>query len=187
MKIKQDNENKEHKCNECDIKFDYKKFLTVHLRDKHGVNEYANCEMCFKEVKKSHLNRHIKNQHFGVASSCDECGKTYSSRKNLINHQSASHKKEEVLCESCFKMFSNRKKLGDHLRKMHNTEPKSVPCESCNKIFKTDNDLYLHNLSVHDEVKAPCELCGKVMKNKYALKRHIKHGHSVKQDSILCA
>ena len=60
-------------------------------KDRFGITLMM-CNLCFKELTKSHLKEHIESNHLeGVSHSCDICGKTARTRHALRQHK-RSHK-----------------------------------------------------------------------------------------------
>ena len=68
-------------------------------KDRFGITLMM-CNLCFKELTKSHLKEHIESNHLeGVSHSCDICGKTARTRHALRQHK-RSHKIWNIWCNS---------------------------------------------------------------------------------------
>ena len=51
------------------------------------------CKRCGKEGRSSTIVNHIEVNHLaGISISCDYCGRTFGTRKNLVKHKSKNHK-----------------------------------------------------------------------------------------------
>ena len=78
-------ETKPVSCSECNQMFRKQRYLNSHMREVHDrLAELSTCEICLKQFKYFHLNKHIQNVHTKEDSHCDECGKVYSNRKHFI-------------------------------------------------------------------------------------------------------
>ena len=83
------------------------------------------------------------------------------------------------LCPFCGKFYKN---LKGHLLKQHNK--KEIPCEQCEKVFKSKANKSDHVKNVHGE-DISCLLCKKKFASKKYLKKHQKVAHS-KVNKLIC-
>ena len=63
---------------------------------------------------------------------CNECGKSFTSKKNLNRHVGI-HRKNDFTCEKCAKQFNREDNLKKHLMKCNPKIPVSLTCEKCLK------------------------------------------------------
>ena len=81
--------------------------------------------------KKKHLNQHIKE--CGQVWRCNDCDKTYKSKRAFKNHAKVHEEEEEATeavateavafsCEECERSFTTRYNLKRHLYNFHNEQ-----------------------------------------------------------------
>ena len=63
---------------------------------------------------------------------CNECGKSFTSKKNLNRHVGI-HRKNDFTFEKCAKQFNREDNLKKHLMKCNPKIPVSLTCEKCLK------------------------------------------------------
>jgi len=134
---------------------------------------------------------------------CDECGKTFSSRKTKFAHMRGIHnisnkgvKKEkpgDCICPTCGENKRSDHNLQQHIKKFHeNAFAEPMTCSLCSEVKQLRNRKYhtpysyeLHMKQIHSggsEGKVVCEYCckefiGSIGKVKFALKEHIQAVH----------
>ncbi|XP_066216043.1 zinc finger protein 57 homolog [Saccopteryx leptura] len=103
---------------------------------------------------------------------CHVCGKSFSKRSNLHNHQFVHNFKGEHVCSQCGKSFRNPKALGYH-RRIHLGE-RPFRCSLCDKTYCDASGLSRHR-RVHLGYRPhSCAFCGKSFRDRSELKRHQK-------------
>uniref|UniRef100_A0A1Q3F847 Uncharacterized protein n=1 Tax=Culex tarsalis TaxID=7177 RepID=A0A1Q3F847_CULTA len=140
-------------CTQCDRFFDRKSRREEHMLSHKSEPSFF-CTLCPVGFKnQTNLQRHVNNVHFGLKPfACEVCGKEFAQKVEKIAH-------EQV-----------------HLKEAN------VPCELCNKTFKTDFRLRVHMRAAHRE-KQPglktfeCEVCSKQFPTVKTLEYH-KLNHS---------
>ena len=79
---------------------------------------------------------------------CNECGKSFTAKKNLNRHVEYTHRKNEFTCEKCAKQFTRVDNLQKHLIKCNPKRPVSLNCEKCLKNYSTRSNLNKH-MKIH--------------------------------------
>ncbi|XP_021562942.1 zinc finger protein 57 homolog [Carlito syrichta] len=104
--------------------------------------------------------------------SCHTCGKCFSRRCYLYNHQFVHNPKWTNSCSQCGKLFWSPKSLSDHKR-MHLGE-RPFCCSLCDKTYCDASGLSRHR-RVHLGYRPhSCSMCGKSFRDQSELKRHQK-------------
>ena len=133
--------------------------------------------------------------------SCHECGKSYSNKKALQNHNN-SHK-GLTFCDICNKNFSTVSNLRAHMNSLHfettwtrklstwllmwisdcenqetwNTEwtNKQFSCDICLKEFSNKKSLHDHS-NIH-KGRTKCQVCEKVFSTTSNMRIHMRNTH----------
>ncbi|XP_056407444.1 oocyte zinc finger protein XlCOF7.1-like [Hyla sarda] len=108
-------------------------------------------------------------QKGGKRFHCDECGKQFKRRLNLLTH-GRSHTEKTYSCSECGKCFINQSKLVRH-EKNHKIE-KPHSCSECGKCFKGKSNLVMHERIHTGEKPYSCSECGKCFTTKAQLVAH---------------
>ncbi|XP_033120367.1 zinc finger protein 252-like [Anneissia japonica] len=143
---------KPHHCKHCDKKFAWKRSLIVHERIHTGKDMF----------------------------SCDQCGKSYSSKVSLQSHI-ATHTKQEdkpFSCDICGKYFT--KKWDWETHKWQHTGQKKYICEHCGKTYARNSDLRRHVLSHTGNKPFQCRFCGKRFITRWHYNYHERRHTGVK-------
>lgn len=140
------------KCNECDRSFATSIRLNEHKRKLHCLKS-CQCDKCGKIFKnrdniRIHLQVHFKIPckvcHRLITKRCMEshmethasealecfCGKSFTSKRNLYQHNLSVHKVEIFKCPECDKIYKNRIAMTAHA-----LTHKKIPCQICGKSF----------------------------------------------------
>ena len=111
--------------------------------------------------------------------SCDDCGKSFASNRNLQQHNDGVHlglKKFSCDRDQCDFTCSQKQNLLHHIRCVHE-KLKLHTCQECSATFLSKAHLQEHENSVHDGIKYKCEVCNKFISTKSHLRRHMRDMH----------
>jgi KRAB domain-containing zinc finger protein len=135
-------------CEICGKFFRLLKYLKQHLltHKKDKISRPYKCEICGKDFRRlsnlqAHLAAHDKMK--AKVFECDTCGKTISSRKSMILHQSVHLGIKQHVCEVCGANFVHRNTLVIHFRT--HTGEKPYKCDICDKSFSQISALRIHS------------------------------------------
>ncbi|XP_057582810.1 zinc finger protein 648 [Hippopotamus amphibius kiboko] len=102
---------------------------------------------------------------------CELCGKAYSHRGTLQQHQSLHTGKRPYRCPFCDKAYTWSSDHRKHIRT--HTGEKPYPCPDCGKAFVRSSDLRKHQRNMHSNDKPfPCAECGLTFNKPLSLLRH---------------
>lgn len=88
------------------------------------------------------------------------------------------------ICEQCGSGFATAGRLRVHA---YSHETGSIPCDSCDKVFRSDNSKKLHYESVHMKLKRhSCPQCPETFLHYYQRLKHISASHGMKVKEFKC-
>ncbi|CAL8358457.1 unnamed protein product [Lota lota] len=100
---------------------------------------------------------------------CKLCGRAFSSKGNLRNHQTVHHGIfKNTACDVCGKNFACQSALDIHYRT--HTKERPFICTTCNRRFSTKGNLKQHMLT--HQMRHHCRTCGKTFSSSSALQIH---------------
>lgn len=148
-KLKRDEADYKHECDECGEKY----------------------------LQKCHLDLHINKVHKKMKQYiCLDCGKTFYRDEELKAHALIHTGEKPLTCVDCSRIFRQRQTRDEHNLRMH-IKIKSFICLGCDKIktFYTLKELKLHSGNIHPEVLFPCIFCSKSFIEHYTQIIHQKN------------
>ena len=102
---------------------------------------------------------------------CELCGKAYSHRATLQQHQRLHTGERPYQCPFCDKTYTWSSDHRKHIRT--HTGEKPYPCPDCGKAFVRSSDLRKHQRNMHSNDKPfPCAECGLTFNKPLSLLRH---------------
>jgi uncharacterized Zn-finger protein len=144
----------------------------VHLPDDKKLIypcPYAECDKKFS--KSVNIQAHVKAIHAKERPYlCSNCGKSFSTKGALKEHQIIHSDQYPYTCSYCPKKFKNLPRLKTH-EDIH--DKTQYICNICGISLNTKRTLKSH-LVVHSDAKRfKCEYCGSSFKRSKALKNHL--------------
>ncbi|XP_076445324.1 uncharacterized protein LOC143283104 [Babylonia areolata] len=179
------------RCDFCSKSFTAQRFLQRHLNRFHPKEIEITCDICGDSCKnQKYLSIHIKKEHNLKLSEgeevfhCDQCSKSFHSRRGLALHREFVHSQENLVsCKLCDLTLKNDIYLKRHMKRSHSD---SIICHICGAKFKSRLALTSH-LSAHKGVKSFfCEVCGMGFVRKTSLRRHVQQHTDVSYTCDTC-
>lgn len=120
--------------------------------------------------KQAHLIR--AHGHTRKSHSCPECREVFHSRNKYRHHFSTVHNNVCFVCSFCGRKFSTRRYLEQH--NVVHSGIKQYQCEVCSRSFSRKDYLTKHVLIHSDARKFECALCSKKFNQKASFDCHMK-------------
>ena len=135
-------------CDECDLSFDQKESLAMHLKECNKQNfKCDECSLSF--YQKDMLLKHIKT-HKEKLYSCPDCDKSFLSKIHYENHISSHKTIDQFKCDSCDKVFKTKKGLSIH-RNIHTQD--SLRLQFRDRVSKNNREIVRNRHSGFDGIR----------------------------------
>ena len=159
-------------CDKCSCSYFFMHQLTNHLKTHDENSIKYKCTVCPREyVNLSHWKEHMKLHDGSNFVKCDQCSKSYSSRKALNLHKKTKHVEErKFVCQVCDKAFITKHHLKNHLI-CHDVK-RDYKCRFCEATFKKNDVLKMHENVHTKERKFICDICGEHFLRRSSLRNH---------------
>ncbi|XP_030767327.1 zinc finger protein 37-like, partial [Sitophilus oryzae] len=107
---------------------------------------------------------------------CDQCEKSFKSRKQLTGHRKSVHSEKRYQCPKCPKNYKINSQLNKHL-KLHDPTNK-IQCDICLKEFSNKHCFDLHMKRHNKQYVTKCEQCNTKFIAEYELRKHVAVKHN---------
>ena len=150
-------------CKLCGYFSDERANLLKHIAARHSTAKPFACDICFFTFKtETFMYAHKINKHTGEGGiySCPLCPKQYPLLHSLNAHFKSSHliqKRDKKACNVCGKILD----INTMKRHEDTHKTKTVKCDKCPAVFKTDYHLKAHQRRHDKDYRYCCETCGK--------------------------
>ena len=108
-------------------------------------NSNASCLVCNKDMRKNHLQRHMKIHQKSSNSSnvnCLVCNKEMR-KDNLQRHMKTIHQKP---CRTCDKIYRSTQERNIH-------QKKCKPCRFCKKVYTSIKERNMHEIGCRQNIR----------------------------------
>ncbi|MNG00592.1 Zinc finger, C2H2 type [compost metagenome] len=112
---------------------------------------------------------------------CPTCGKKYSTRFNLRQHQTVHSGEKPHVCTVCRKAFSQTSHLKVHMRTHFDEKTYSCTYGGCGEKFKRKDHRDRHAWTHEPKLSCTVAGCSAQLSGPVNLKRHIKRSHPSRQ------
>mmetsp|Transcript_2113 Transcript_2113/g.2872 ORF Transcript_2113/g.2872 Transcript_2113/m.2872 type:complete len:343 (+) Transcript_2113:123-1151(+) len=167
--------------------------------DEHGKNEEKfpyPCEICMKRFKSNYgLQSHRHDSHECKYTGdekifpCSVCRRIFKTPVGLQAHERDSHHTKSSNSLLTPQEDENNLNQDPHSEFVSTKAIFTIPCNICQKLFKTSLDLQAHQRDAHNLIQPedlrtndapiPCTQCRRVFKTTFGLRAHERDAHSV--------
>ncbi|KFB42619.1 AGAP001555-PA-like protein [Anopheles sinensis] len=158
-------------CLKCNTLFKTQADLKEHTRKTHPApKQLVECPDCGKSLSAGGFYSHRKIHSESPKFSCQECGRAFVQKINLIQHHKTHNGNRPFQCDQCDKAFCEKAQLQRHLH--HHSEERPFRCEVCAKCYKTERCLKVHSAVHTNERPYVCTECNKGFLSSSKLRQH---------------
>ncbi len=175
------NRIKRIKCNFCDLTFSWHNDRIVHTNKAHrnflpeDQKVETICQQCGKDFSSArNLSKHVDIVHRGIKTfKCDICPRSFGSKDNLKSHVDVTHKNIRFECEICSNRYTLSSNLKRHIKLFHQGQ-------QINSIVKANPSLKKESLKSN---QFRCETCKLEFLSQNGHKVHLEDIHDTDSDS----
>ncbi|XP_042873851.1 zinc finger protein 154-like [Penaeus japonicus] len=181
-------DRKNFTCQFCKCSFFMKSSKDRHER-KHMGKKIYRCSQCQQVFNKAYiLNRHRREVHAVKRPfKCEECGKDFTTSRNLQNHVGIHQEEKHHKCTQCEHTCHTASGLRTHIMEAHSgTRDRSYTCQECGEKFAKQYGLKRHMERKHTDERASCNICLKSFACNEDLIKHTKSHESKGKGDLSC-
>lgn len=162
-----------YECGVCELMFQYKCHVLMHLEEEHPENGFPHCPTCGKVIiDKKNLGDHMYIHEETRGFKCDVCNKGFRTKQCLRQHSYVHAVTKPFTCNYCGHGFTQKGFYLEHIRR--HTGVKPFKCSVCSKAFVSKNLLKIHMFSHANSRPYQCEMCPKSFSENYQLTAHMR-------------
>ncbi len=170
-----------YQCGGCEVIFDNRENLVVHVKKHKLAERRIICWICKKSISVYDLKTHeLIHSDTRPTYPCGICSNTYykkhAAEKHMLKHK-GEHKKT---CPECGGKFAS---LHQHIMFVHKKE-RRYSCTQCEKQYFTRSDLTEHEKTHTGENQRTCPTCNKMYVSKIGYKAHLLSHIQDRQTSV---
>lgn len=179
-------------CNQCGRSYRHAGSLVNH-KNSHKTGEF-HCSICSNTYPNQLAMKNHLRIHFGLKKhGCQECGKAFRGKKQLLSHRCAANRKNpdgttrprgrrrprEPTCRRCHQTFPTSEELRAHEctapppGEGEEREERPYKCGICGRSYRHAGSLLNHK-NTHKTGNFSCSFCSKPFSNPMALRNHTR-------------
>lgn len=117
---------------------------------------------------------------------CGSCGRSYSSKNQMLKHQNSAHADSPYSCDICGHRFVSKQKISFHIRTHQDCNrsehfmavKKLYKCGVCKHLISTKSALERHKSNIHFDIyDFMCEVCSARFRDRSSLNKHLVKHH----------
>ncbi|XP_052801677.1 zinc finger protein 624-like isoform X2 [Mya arenaria] len=155
---------------------------------KHNLNILFLCESC-KDIFSSvtELRTHKKDVHGETDYVCDQCGRVFTNKLIYERHKTDAHLEgdDRLLCDTCIRLFKSENELAQHIADCHDSE-QPMKCDVCEQMFADMPGLMDHR-KIHFDYACFCSKCWQGFFDYLELETHMQHNCRYREALYKCA
>ena len=168
--------NAKASCSKCFMVFETFMKMKEHKLKDHREEKFP-CQHCGVNFRLTNIEKHIATQHNETLLKCNDCDLKFRTKQKLKLHEIKEHSTDErYKCKFCGSHQGSEGRLKRHL-KVHD-DPR-FKCGYCEKVFRLEKKLIVHERNHTGERPFTCDVCGKGLKTSGALYTHRTYVHKI--------